>query len=423
MSQGFKFTVALSCLYGLCGLLNSAHGGEILQLNRLDLPGHSQPSITVDRRGGFILTSIERHDDEAQLRFHRLNRQGTVLDSGLIARGKDWFVNWADFPSLVVADNGDWLSFFLRKSDPSQPYAYDIWITRSTDRGRQWSTPEKLHDDALPTEHGFVSLLPDGDDRVLAVWLDGRRGARSNAEQATHGHDAHGGAHTSLRSAVLRRGQPPAQQAELDTLTCDCCTTDALHTRNGPLVAYRNRSEAEVRDIGWVERQAGDWSGPAIAIEDGWQIAGCPVNGPALSTLDKRPLLAWPTQNGANFELRLALRREGEWHALPTLESHPDLMGRVDAVSWGDQGALISWLGVASQATPPHPVLRVAHLNAGGKELSRVEVTDLSAGRNTGMPRMASLGNVAILVWTEPSAGQSRIRGARITIGSQRPAP
>ncbi|MBD8524311.1 sialidase family protein [Pseudomarimonas arenosa] len=398
-------TCCMLVALGLC----PAHADAALRMTPLELPGHAQPSISTDGRGGFVLTSIERQGSRAELRFHQLDRQGQLQHSGLIASGSDWFVNWADFPSLVVADNGDWLSFYLRKSDPSKPYAYDIWTTRSTDRGQTWSEASRLNQDNRPTEHGFVSLLPDGEDRVLAIWLDGRRGAEAGSHA---GHDDHGAAHTSLRSAQLSR-DGSTQQVELDDLTCDCCHTDALRTEQGPWVVYRDRSREEIRDIGWLRRFDHGWSAPAIAVADHWQMAGCPVNGPALTRLGDRPLLAWPTQNGANFELRLAVHAQSGWQPLTRLEAHPSLLGRVDAAPWHSERALVSWLGVA-EGTAGHPVLRVAELDGNGEQISRLDITELPVGRNTGMPRLASLGDAAILVWTEPGAAGPRVRGVRI---------
>ncbi len=60
-----------------------------------------------------------------------------VADRGrrlqLVREGCNWFVNWADFPSAVVADNGDWLTFWLQKTGEGT-YAYAVMTRRSTDR-------------------------------------------------------------------------------------------------------------------------------------------------------------------------------------------------------------------------------------------------------------------------------------------------
>ena len=397
----FLLALPLTCTAG--------QAGTELRFTALDLPGQAEPSVVADPQGGFILTSIERAGSVATLSYHRIDRSGERVSSGEIASGSDWFVNWADFPSLVVADNGDWVSFYLRKSDPAAPYAYDIWTLRSQDQGASWSQPQRLHDDGTTTEHGFVSLLADGDDRVLAVWLDGRRGAAASDDE--HGH---GGAHTSLRSAVLTRQGPPVEQVELDDLTCDCCSTDAVRGADGPLVVYRNRSEQEIRDIGWLQRAAGSWSSPVIGVADHWKMPGCPVNGPALSKLGDAQLLAWPTLRDEAFELRLARNDRGTWKALASLERHPELLGRVDATPWGERQALVSWLGASEASNPSAAVLRLARLDESGKLLAQYELQQLPPGRSTGMPKLASHGERALLVWTEPDENGSRVRGILI---------
>ena len=45
------------------------------------------------------------------------------------------------------------------------------------------------------------------------------------------------------------------------------------------LVAYRDRSQTEMRNIGILHVQGGT---PRVLNEDGWRINGCPVNGPRL---------------------------------------------------------------------------------------------------------------------------------------------
>ena len=53
---------------------------------------------------------------------------------------------------------------------------------------------------------------------------------------------------------------------------------------------YRDRTEAEIRDIAIVRLVDGIWSDPALVSADGWEIAGCPVNGPAIDSAGGRPV-------------------------------------------------------------------------------------------------------------------------------------
>ena len=71
-------------------------------------------------------------------------------------------------------------------------------------------------------------------------------------------------------------------EEELDARVCDCCQTAAVATQRGLLVAYRDRGPDEVRDISVVRFESGRWTEPHPLHSDGWKIAGCPVNGPAM---------------------------------------------------------------------------------------------------------------------------------------------
>ena len=75
-----------------------------------------------------------------------------------VATGRDWFVNWADFPSVVpVNDTGGVVAHWLQQT-PGGTYAYDVMTRLSADGGKTWSAPRSPHDDGTATEHGFVSL-------------------------------------------------------------------------------------------------------------------------------------------------------------------------------------------------------------------------------------------------------------------------
>ena len=53
--------------------------------------------------------------DEFRLRYaewQRTQRWGTPVD---VASGNDWFINWADFPSVVPAVDGPWTAHWLRQ--------------------------------------------------------------------------------------------------------------------------------------------------------------------------------------------------------------------------------------------------------------------------------------------------------------------
>src|SRR5262249_59963708 len=81
----------------------------------------------------------------------------------------------------------------------------------------------------------------------------------------------------------------------LDGRVCECCQTSAAPTPEGMAVVYRGRSEREVRDISIVRLKNGLWSEPQPLSKDGWEIQGCPVNGPAISSAGQHVAVAWFT--------------------------------------------------------------------------------------------------------------------------------
>lgn len=97
---------------------------------------------------------------------------GSWSEPRTVVQGDSFFVNWADFPSLVELPNGQWLVHWLQRTAP-RSYAYHVQLAISGDQGVTWSKPFSPHRDVSPTEHGFVTMVPWQDGAAM-VWLDGR---------------------------------------------------------------------------------------------------------------------------------------------------------------------------------------------------------------------------------------------------------
>ncbi|KFL36052.1 hypothetical protein [Arenimonas donghaensis] len=370
-------------------------------------PESAQPNLSLAPGGDLVLSWIERRDDGGhRLAYSRYPRGGDWQPTQVAAQGKDWFVNWADFPALQVLEDGSlWAHVLVKNGDA--PYAYDVRLQASHDGGKTWREMPAVHDDGTPTEHGFATLWPQPGGGLGIAWLDGRHTGGGG-----HGdHAGHGGAMT-LRTAVFT-AQGKQAETELDTSTCDCCQTDSARSGDGVLLAYRDRAEGEIRDIAVARFEDGRWQAPVTVHDDRWMMPACPVNGPAIAARGDQAWVAWYTAAGGTPSLRLARSDTGgRSFQAPTIVARGDsLQGRVD-VAVDASGVWTAWIeergGRQSLWLTRHgPDLAAEHL--------RLKVADLAGrGRGTGFPRLQLRGGEAWLAWTEIVDGKPRLRGARV---------
>src|SRR5687767_12018171 len=64
----------------------------------------AQPQLTVSPRG-VLVSWVERSGGDATLKFSERTPTGWTAVKA-VASGKDWFVNWADVPSVVRLNDG-----------------------------------------------------------------------------------------------------------------------------------------------------------------------------------------------------------------------------------------------------------------------------------------------------------------------------
>jgi len=304
-----------------------------------------------------------------------------------IAEGEDWFVNWADIPGVVAGPEGLFAHWLARDEDAS--HAYHVEYSTAAANG-PWSAPQLLHEDRSGVEHGFVTALALTES-FFSVWLDGRQ----RGSTKLMGRSIAAGARAELGGEI-----------ELDGSTCSCCPTTAVLLRDGSvLVAYRDRSPDEVRDIALVRGipgEPGSWSEGRVQIRDGWRIPGCPVNGPALAVGDDRIAMAWFTM-GADEKprVRLSFSVDGEDFAWASQVDDGLPGGRVSiAAVPGRDAFVVGWLEVLGDRAQ----WRVRLVEAGVIRPS-VVLADVSGGRPDGMLTLAAGERDVFAAWTETDTG------------------
>ena len=368
-------------------------------------PGSAEPNLAVAMDGRVYMSWLEPADSGHALRFATLT--GTQWSAPRTIRaGRDFFVNWADFPSIQTLDGRSLAVHWLQRTGRGS-YAYGVRIAQSRDGGATWSEPVIPHRDSSEKEHGFVAMWREA-GKLGAVWLDGRKFAKD-------GHDM--GNEMMLVSTTLAPDGTRGAEVRLDERTCDCCQNAAAMTSRGPIVVYRNRSTDEIRDI-YVTRRVGEkWTEGSAVHADNWKIAACPVNGPAVAANGAEVAVAWFTAANDSARVKLAFSGDaGASFAAPIRIDEGKPAGRVDVVLLADRSALVTWIERTGGDTA---AVRVRRVSRDGKVGAPITVASSSAARASGFPRMVSTGAHVVFAWTEPGR-PSAVRVARSSVNELR---
>lgn len=319
---------------------------------------------------------------------HQVLRAASVGADGMhepvqVQRVDDALINFADVPTVSHTPRG-WLATWPGNLNE---HAYDVAVGKSSDGG-QWTDAGTAHDDGTATEHGFASVAFDAQHTWL-FWLDGR----ANVEGGPMG----------LR--VREVGAAAEASTVIDSRVCDCCGTDAVITAKGPIVAYRDRSETEVRDVSVARMGAEGWTSGPVA-DDAWTIQGCPVNGPALDADGEQVSVAWYTEGGG-ARVRFAASSTSAASFGPPVDvaSGDDVLGRVDVVLLPDGRSVVSWI----ERDGERSALVRARVVDGGSAGEVIDLGRTTPTRSAGFPVVASLDGALLWVWTVPGEGLSAV--------------
>lgn len=356
-----------------------------------------EPFLFTSPTGEVFLSWIEKSDSLSAL-FYAKWEENDWTHPKMIASGKDWFVNWADYPQIQMLSDGTLVAAFLQKSGPGT-FSYDIMLTFSKD-GSQWTVPKILHEDGTQTEHGFVSMIPWENDLLIA-WLDGRNTGGTAHSEHTHDHGHHG--QMTLRAARLDSNGNKLAEWELDDRVCDCCQTSVAMGSEGPIVIFRDRSESEVRDIGIVRWTGEAWTQTMPVHADFWEIAACPVNGPRIDAKSGLTAVIWYT--GAQDKPRVQLvfsHNGGKDFGKPITVDLGKTIGRV-AIALDDEGkAWVAWMEEGA--------IYLRWVGQDGKKGDPMLVAASSGKRSSGFPQLIAMAKGLMLAWTDDRGDWRHVR-------------
>lgn len=389
---------AVTALFVVAG---SALTFEVTPVPMPDTGHAGEAHLTRTQDGTVVASWLERHGDEARMVVAR-RTGGAWTEPVEVARGGNWFVNWADVPSVAVHPNGAMMAHWLERLGEGR-YAYGVRFALSSDEGRSWSAPEWLHADRSATEHGFARIIPF-EDGFLAVWLDGNGYATDRREMAVHG-----------RMVGVDGSLGPEQT--IDARTCDCCPTELVPLPEGRAAAiYRDRSSEEIRDMSMSIFDGTGWSESVPLHDDGWQINACPVNGPAADRAGDSVAAAWFTMATGSPEVWYRFLNAGTMEAVsePARFDVGRPAGRVAVRMESPGTAVVVWMEGGDEDVAG---LYARRVHRDGTMDEAVQIASTSTGRAVGYPRLERDGDGWLVVWTEPAEaadGPARLKAAHI---------
>lgn len=382
---------------------------ELTLINNPANPKSQCSRLVADPHGDLYLTWIETHQDT----IHEIFLSGydeysdTFSESVSIAKGKNWFVNWADMPGAYPFPDGRWLVYWLQMSGEGT-YDYDI-VCKVGHWDSGWSIPFILHNDGIAAEHGFVSVTPF-DTLLLISWLDGRYSATESRLDTEH---SHGSGAMTVRSAFMDSKGNISGRNEIDHRVCDCCQTDLAVTTDGAVLVYRDRSDYDIRDIYTSKLGfSGTWSHPQALVNDFWRIYGCPVNGPAISAKDSIVAVALYGEPEGRPSVKLIWSFDaGITYSSPVLINQDNTLGRVDVEIIDRDHVAVSWMDTRDDEAD----INYAIFNLRMKTKDQFHLAPNSPKRLSGFPKMLYHKNRLFFTYTDFMHEDTRVATVRTT--------
>ena len=355
--------------------------------------GSLQAHWATTQDGSPLLSWIETlKDGSFALRF--AIRRGTQWsEPRTIVANRHFFRQPAESPSVISFADRSLLAEWVEVPSGSSEAEY-TYVSASKD-GIKWTPPVMAHQDRSPVQHALVSMVASGDREASLVWLE-----------ALKGEDAP----SALKRTVVNSDGKVLKEENLDSDVCTCCPTSIVKTSKGLLVAYRDHTPQDIRDIAVIRFENGRWLPSKILNPDKWEINACPVNGASAAAKDNRVAIAWYTEGDDTPRTQVVFSSDGgATFGKPIRVSTGNSFGHVSAVLDDQGGVFISWLEEGKGADGVRVLVR--QVTGAGVAGPLTQVAQDSR-QGIGYPRLLHAGSETWIAWGNSTT--TKVQTARL---------
>lgn len=369
-----KLLILALTLPGFC----QVGSGQALKLEAIPNPsmqGSLQSHWGIAPDGNPLLSWVEASNGSYTLKY-AIRRANGWSEVRTIVSGRHLWRHPAELPEVISLSDGTMLAHWIEKGKEEE--AEDILVSSSHD-GLHWSEPQIAHRDRSPVQHGLAAMVASGPHEASIFWL-----------QALTGEDGP----VSLRRTIVGADGKEIREEELDSDVCSCCPTSAVKTARGLLVAYRDHTPQDIRDIAVIRFENGTWSPSKILNPDKWQINACPVNAASAAAKDNRVAIAWYTEADDHPRVQIIFSSDaGATFGKPVIVSSNDAQGYA-STALTDDGALVSWIEEGEKSASVK-VRFVSSTGAAGPVLQIAE----GSRQSLGYPQLLHTGSGTWIAW------------------------
>lgn len=386
-----KITAPLLLVLSVCGFGQALHSVPVPNPSPA---GSIQPNWALAADGSALLSWVEPSKGGGYTLRYAVRKGAAWSEARTIATGRKIWRHPAEMPGMISLSDGTLMAHWVEKGSDSSD-AENILVSSSKD-GVKWTPPLMAHKDRSPVQHGLVSMAVSGPQEASLLWL-----------QALKGEDGP----VSLMRTVVGADGKEIREEELDKDTCSCCPTSVVNTSKGLLVAYRDHTPKDIRDIAVLRFEGGKWSASKILYADKWEINACPVNAASAAAKDNRVAIAWYTEANDMPRVQLVFSSDaGTTFTKPVKINTGDTLGYASTALNSDGGALVSWIEEGASSASAM-VRQVSAAGVAGPALKIAEGPRTSLG----YPKIVRAGNAnQVQTWVAWGDAKSGIKTAQL---------